>query len=146
MHFYCLARLAWEALSKSSKQISDISLFTHSSPHTRFVFELIIHQNKMWVMQSSSSSDKDDGAAVFHQSRKMVGVITILAVTVLAGLPLFSRMALSPSIANKIGRIDATGSYKHDGPIPQGESPAIAWLMTFPNSVGILSNLVPFSQ
>jgi hypothetical protein len=134
-----------EALLNNSKLISDISLFTLSSPHTRYVFEVIIHHN-MWATQSWSSSDKDDGAAVFPISRKMVGAITLLLLTVLLGLPLFGRMAIPPSIASKISGIDAMGSYKHDGPIPQGDSPAIAWLMTFPNSVGILSNLVPFSQ
>jgi hypothetical protein len=81
---------------------------------------------------------------VVQSSVKIVATGTVLIMLALVStLAMFDRIAFAPPIAqSSISRVDATGSYKEDlnstlgsKDIARDGLPAIAWLMTYPNSV-----------
>jgi hypothetical protein len=81
---------------------------------------------------------------VVQSSAKIVATGTVIMMLALVStLTVFNRIAFAPPIAqSSISRVDATGSYKEDlnstigsENIARDGLPAIAWLMTYPNSV-----------
>jgi hypothetical protein len=81
---------------------------------------------------------------IVQSSVKIVATGTILMILGLVStLAVFDRIAFVPPIAqSSISRVDTTGSYKEDlnstigsEDIARDGLPAIAWLMTYPNSV-----------
>jgi hypothetical protein len=81
---------------------------------------------------------------VVQSSVKIVATGTVLMMlALLSTLAVFDRIAFAPPIAqSSISRVDVTGSYNKDlnstigsEHIARDGLPAIAWLMTYPNSV-----------
>ena len=67
--------------------------------------------------------------------------IVLLVTLVLCSLPIFDRMAIAPTLYDTTSRDNETkhelsGSKLPSSRIQGKELPEIAWLMTYPNSVG----------
>jgi hypothetical protein len=86
---------------------------------------------------------EDDSSNVPSSIRVGGAAIALLVISVLGGLPLFHRMVISTPLAQSISRLNSTKNYNDaensqfgSAYLPRFNSPEVAWLMTYPNSVG----------